>query len=74
MSSWETTWNEWLDIISQDIFDLAMNRDTLGEIRKNAAANPAIQEPGFFHEWLMKLYATTQALGVPEAGDSNLAA
>jgi hypothetical protein len=69
MSSWETTWNEWLDTISQDIFDLAMNRDTLRELRKIVAANPAVQEPGFFHEWLLKLYATTQAVGVRRQND-----
>jgi len=46
MSSWETTWNEWLDVISQDIFDPAMNRDTLREIRKVVAATRQFRNQG----------------------------
>jgi hypothetical protein len=71
MISWEKTWNGWLDIISQDIFDLAMNRHTLRELRKIVAANREIQEPGFFHEWLETLYATTQAVGVRRQNDNS---
>lgn len=71
MNSLEKTWNEWLDRISQDIFDLAMNRGTLKELRKIVDANQEIQTPGFFHEWLVKLYATTQAVGVRRQNDGS---
>lgn len=67
----EKTWNEWLENISNDIFDLAINRDTWRELRKIVEANPDIQTPTFFHNWIETLYATTQAVGVRRQNDRS---
>ena len=57
-------WNAWLEVIFDDVQGLLANRRIYQDVQEIVRANPKIQVPSAFYEWMGINYAVTQATGL----------
>lgn len=57
-------WNAWLEVIFDDVQGLLANRQIYQEVQEIVQANPKIQVPSAYYEWMAINYAANQATGV----------
>lgn len=53
-------WASWIERIIRDALALIRNRHVWRAYVRIMGANSAIQEPGFFHDWVTEMYVNTQ--------------
>ena len=57
-------WLRWWNVLFDDLKTIAHHRYLYREIGAIIAANPAIQEPSAFYDWIQHAYATDQASAI----------
>ncbi len=57
-------WNRWLDVIYADIQSLLVNRHIFQEVQAIIKANPKLQVPSSFYEWMGVNHAASIAVGI----------
>ena len=57
-------WNQWLDVIKNDVTNLSVSRHIFWEVQNIIKANPKIQLASSFYEWMGPAYAVFQSIGL----------
>lgn len=57
-------WNQWLEIIRNDVTSLSVSRHIFWEVQNIIKANPKIQLASSFYEWMGPTYAVFQSIGL----------
>lgn len=64
-------WLEWLERISADIHRLYDDRERMRGLLEVLGANPAIPNPGFFVNWVIRLYVQAVVMGVRRQSENR---
>lgn len=64
-------WNRWLDLIYADIQGLLVNQHIFREVQTIVKANPKLQIPSSFYEWMGVSYAASIAVGIRRQLDTD---
>ena len=64
-------WNQWIEIIHNDLRGLLLNRYIYKETQAIVRANPAIHIASIFYEWLAVQYTTTASVGIRRQMDRD---
>jgi hypothetical protein len=62
-------WLRWWKVIHRDIVLLAHNRDLYRQVGKMIDANPAIQVPSVFYDWMRRAYLADQTSAIRRLAD-----
>lgn len=64
-------WQQWLDTITADVQDLLVKRHIFRRVGEIVMANPEIQQPGAFHEFLAGSYGAAAVMAVRRQVDDD---
>ena len=64
-------WATWLRRITRDVQDLLFAREVYGTVGEMISANPQLQRPSHFYDYLARTYATHIAMGIRRQVDDR---
>ncbi len=64
-------WNQWLEIIRNDVINLSVSRHIFWEVQNIIKTNPKIQLASSFYQWMGSAYAVFQSIGFRRLVDSR---
>lgn len=65
-------WDQWLEHIKDEVTRLAVNKHIFWEVQEIIKANPKIQKPSSFYEWMGNVYATDAVIGIRRLLDPDI--
>lgn len=57
-------WNDWVQVIENDVINLLASQHIFWEVQKIIKANPKIHLASSFYEWMGPVYAVFQSIGL----------
>ena len=64
-------WGEWIMVIHHDVESAVLNRYIRQEVAAIIDANPRIQRPSAFYEWMASLYSDSGLMAVRRQLDKD---
>jgi hypothetical protein len=64
-------WDEWLDVLGNQIIDLYTQRHIYKQVRQILEENPKVQQPDDFFFWLSVWYSSSMAVAVRRLADRD---
>jgi hypothetical protein len=64
-------WGEWIIVIHEDVENAILNRHIRQEVAAVIDANPRIQRPSAFYEWMAAIYSDSGLMAVRRQLDKD---
>jgi hypothetical protein len=64
-------WDSWIDILDTEIIHIHEQRHIFHEVQELVRANPLIQSPGDFNDWMAVWYSSSLSVAMRRQADNN---